>query len=91
MDRPKQAWHLYSRFTRNLTLADDADLDAYWGLDVQRALEPREAVNGSDRVPLINATASLSLASVNGTVNASSTPAQVANAGRRLQWAALGH
>lgn len=84
MDRPKQAWHLYSRFTRNLTLADDADLDLYWDLDVQRALEPQEAVDAYDRVPLLN-TSSLSLASINGTVNASATPAKVANAGRRLR------
>lgn len=86
MDQPKPLWHLYSRFTRNLTLADDADLGVYWDLDVQRALQPREAIDSSDRVPLLNA--SLALASTNGTVNASTAAAQVANAGRRLQWGA---
>lgn len=84
MDRPKQAWHLYSRFTRNLTLADDADLDVYWDADTQRALEPQEAVLASDRVPLFN-TSSLSLASTNATVSAIKTASQVANAGRRLR------
>lgn len=87
MDQPKAAWHLYSRFTRNLTLVDDTDLRDYWDAEVQRALQPEEAVQGADKVALLNTTgSSVSLASVNASnVGSVLTLSQLSNAGRRLQ------
>lgn len=49
MDTPEEAWHLYSRFTRNHTLADDSDLSQYMVRD-DNALRPSRNPGGAPRV-----------------------------------------